>query len=126
MYCVGHSDVCGSVGIYSERNCRQFHFNRFDLVRPHQAVFLSQHFPIHKPTILLVCLLFTGRRATHAKSDTLNVKVLNEEDSAAKMLLESELHLHQCKAERAYEQFKEDTVLSQSSHDVDMVTFDLQ
>lgn len=42
------------------------------------------------------------------------------------MQLQSELQLHHCKAERAYQQFKEDTTLCKLSWDVDMITFDLE
>ena len=58
--------------------------------------------------------------------DTLNTKISSEENPAAKRILESGLRLHQCKSERAYQQLKEGTDLSQSSQNVDMITFDLQ
>ena len=55
----------------------------------------------------------------------MNVRISAEEDLKAKQLLQCELKLHHCKAERAYQQLKEDTALSQALEDVDMITFDL-
>ena len=40
--------------------------------------------------------------------------------------LEGELMLHQCRAERAYQQLKEDASTSKATESVDMSTFDLQ
>ena len=54
------------------------------------------------------------------------MRIAAAEDPGEKSRLDLELKLHQCKAERAYQQLKEDTALSRSSPDVDMITFDLQ
>ena len=40
--------------------------------------------------------------------------------------LEGEQTLHQCRAERAYQQLKEDAARSKAKDSVDMLTFDLQ
>ena len=58
--------------------------------------------------------------------DTLNVRISAASDTSEKQLLESECQLHHCKAQRAYQQLSEDTALSRSSPNVDMITFDLQ
>ena len=54
------------------------------------------------------------------------MRISAKEDAQAKSQLECELHLHHCKAERTYQQLKEDSALSRTSSDVDMFTFDLQ
>ena len=69
---------------------------------------------------------YRSKSDTCKTCNTVNTKISSEENPAAKRILESELRLHQCKAERAYQQLKEDTALSQSSQNVDMITFDLQ
>lgn len=56
----------------------------------------------------------------------MNVRIAAEEDSLAKEQLQFDLQLHQCKAERAYQQLKEDSALSQSLSTVDTITFDQQ
>ena len=72
-------------------------------------------------------LLFYRPKSDTCKTcDSLNVRISAEKDLKAKQLLQCELKLHHCKAERAYQQLKEDTALSQASEDVDMITFDLQ
>ena len=43
----------------------------------------------------------------NARRDSLNVRISAEEDLKAKQLLQCELKLHHCKAERAYQQLKE-------------------
>ena len=57
--------------------------------------------------------------------DSLNVRIAAE-DSSAKEQLQFALQLHQCKAERAYQQLKEDSALSWSSSTMDIITFNLQ
>ena len=47
-------------------------------------------------------------------------------DEHALSRLKAELQLHHRKAERAYQQLREDTALAQCSDDVDTITFDLQ
>ena len=54
------------------------------------------------------------------------VKIAAAEDSTEKSHLQGELLLHQCKAERRYQQLKEDSALSKSNTEVDTITFDLQ
>ena len=57
-------------------------------------------------------LLFCRPKSDTCKTcDALHVQISAEGDPAAKSLLESELKLHHCKAERAYQQLKEDTTL---------------
>ena len=58
--------------------------------------------------------------------DSLNVRIVAEEDPTAKQQLQLERQLHHCKAEGAYQQLKEDTALCRSSTEIDMVTFDLE
>ena len=58
--------------------------------------------------------------------DSLNVQITSEEDSTVKRWLQFDLQLYQCKAERAYQQLKEDAALSRLSQSVDTITFDLQ
>ena len=78
-------------------------------------IYLPSLYPLYRP-----------KSDTCKTCHTLNTNISSEENPAAKSLLESELRLHQCKAERAYQQLKEDTALSQSSQNIDMITFDLQ
>ena len=103
-------------------NCRQLCTSCFGLLGLISAVYLC-----HCTDTYLRCI-FTGQRVTLAKrvTLTLNTKISSVENPAAKGILESELRLHQCKSECGYQQHKEDTALSQSSQDVDMITFDLQ
>jgi hypothetical protein len=56
----------------------------------------------------------------------MKVKVDAETNVVTKQQLSGEWELHKRKAERAYQQLKEDTALSKSTSDVDTITFDLQ
>ena len=56
----------------------------------------------------------------------MNVKVTAEEDAVTKAQLVAEWELHKRKAERAYQQLKEDTASSVAREDTDLITFDLQ
>ena len=56
----------------------------------------------------------------------MKVKVDAETNTVTKQQLNGEWELHKRKAERAYQQLKEDTALSKSTSDVDAITFDLQ
>lgn len=58
--------------------------------------------------------------------DTLSVRISAASEESEKSLLESELHLHHCKAERAYHQLREDSALCRTSASIDMFTFDLE
>ena len=59
---------------------------------------------------------------TRKECDALNVQITATSDPSEKQLLQSTLHLHHCKAQRAYQQLSEDTALSQSSPDVDTIS----
>ena len=104
--------------------CEQLQTTLYELfrpIRPHQySVSLSLYG--HLPSLYF----YRPKSDTCKTCDTLNTKISSVENPAAKGILESELRLHQCKSECAYQQHKEDTALSQSSQDVDMITFDLQ
>ena len=56
----------------------------------------------------------------------MNARITAEEDQTAKQRLQLELRLHHCKAERAYQQLKEDTAVCRSLQEVDVITFDLE
>ena len=49
-----------------------------------------------------------------------------ESDNSKKAILMGEWDLHKAKAERAYQQLKEDTALSRSRSDLEVLTFDLE
>lgn len=75
---------------------------------------------------IYIFFFYRPKSDTCKTCDSLNVRISAEEDSSAKRALETERKLHHCKAERAYQQLKEDTALSQLSQDVDTINFDLQ
>ena len=56
----------------------------------------------------------------------MKVKVDAETNPVMKQQLSGEWELHKQKAERAYQQLKEDTALATSTSDVDTITFDLE
>ena len=56
----------------------------------------------------------------------MKVKVDAESNTVTKQQLNGEWELHKRKAERAYQNLKEDTALSKSTSNVDAITFDLQ
>ena len=56
----------------------------------------------------------------------MKIKVDSESDTSEKDRLMGEWDLHKRKAERAYQQLKEDTALAQSSSNIDAITFDLE
>ena len=56
----------------------------------------------------------------------MKVKVDAESDPAKRQQLTGEWDLHKRKAERAYQQLKEDTALAKASSDIDALTFDLE
>ena len=56
----------------------------------------------------------------------MKVRIEAEASADVQRRLESELLLHQRKAERTYHQLQEDTALSQSASDTQTITFDLQ
>ena len=58
--------------------------------------------------------------------DKMKVKVDAETNTVTKQQLRGEWELHKRKAERAYQQLKEDTALSKSTSNVDAITFDLE
>ena len=58
--------------------------------------------------------------------DALSARIAAATEESERSVLESELHLHHCKAERAYQQLREDTALSRTSSNIDMLTFDLE
>ena len=58
--------------------------------------------------------------------DSFKVKVEAEGDPAARARLEAQWEVHKRKAERAYQQLREDTALAAADPDVDMLTFDLE
>ena len=55
----------------------------------------------------------------------MNVKVTAEEDVTTKAQMIAEWELRKMKAERAYQQPKEDTASSVAHEDTDLITFDL-
>lgn len=71
-------------------------------------------------------VLYRPRNDTCKQCDSLNVQIKATEEQSDKQLLQSQLQLHHCKAQRAYQQLSEDTALCQSAANVDMITFDLQ
>ena len=58
--------------------------------------------------------------------DEMKVKVDAETNPVMKQQLSGEWELHKLKAERAYQQLKEDGALAKSTSDVDTITFDLE
>jgi len=111
----------------------------------HPYTFVHTHTRTHTPHThthcfqqrvhLIVCECIPHSLYTHTcrpKSDTcktcdsLNIQIGSEGDTTTKQQLQFDLQLHQCKAERAYHQLKEDAALSRSSSTVDTITFDLQ
>ena len=56
----------------------------------------------------------------------MKVKVDAEENETRKQLLLGEWDLHKRKAERAYQQLREDEALAQSDENVELQTFDLE
>lgn len=66
------------------------------------------------------------RTDTCKTCDALKIQCDAETDERILSRLKAELQLHHRKAERAYQQLREDTALAQSSDDVDTITFDLQ
>lgn len=58
--------------------------------------------------------------------DAFKVKVDAETDPQSLLKLQSEWELHKRKAERAYQQMREDSALAHSDSSVEMLTFDLQ
>ena len=58
--------------------------------------------------------------------DTMKVRVEAEQDFEVSRRLQGEWNLHKRKAERAYQQLREDTAEAQSDTKLDMITFDLQ
>ena len=58
--------------------------------------------------------------------DSMKVRIEAETSTEVQHQLQSELLLHQRKAERTYHQLREDTALSQSDSDTQTITFDLQ
>ena len=71
-------------------------------------------------------LLYRPNSDTCKTCDSLQTCLTAEENAAEQRELEDELQLHKCKAERAYQQPKEDGALSRSSPMVDMFSFDVQ
>ena len=71
-------------------------------------------------------LCYRPRTDTCKVCDEMKVKVDTEMDPVTKQQLNREWELHKRKAERAYQQIKEDTTLAKSTNDVDTITFDLQ
>ena len=58
--------------------------------------------------------------------DALSARTAAATEESERSVLESELHLHHCKAEHAYQQLCEDTALSRSSSNIDVLMFDLE
>ena len=58
--------------------------------------------------------------------DNYKVQTDAESDDSKKAILMGEWDLHKAKAERAYQQLKEDTALSRSRSDLEVLTFDLE
>ena len=56
----------------------------------------------------------------------MKTKIEAEEDKTVKAQLVGERELHHAKAERAYQQLKEDTALTKSDPTVLVISFDLQ
>ena len=56
----------------------------------------------------------------------MNIKVQAATDPAIKRKLEGEWELHKRKAERAYQELKEDSARAKARNDIDVITFDLQ
>ena len=71
-------------------------------------------------------LCYRPRTDTCKVCDEMKVKVDTEMDPVTKQQLNREWELHKRKAERAYQQIKEDTTLAKSTNDVDTITFDLR
>ena len=86
----------------------------------------TPHTYTHTPTHTLSLYLSRPKSDTCKTCDHLNVRISAEEDPSERDKQKFELQLHQCRADRAYQQLKEDTALSKASPDVDMFTFDLQ
>lgn len=58
--------------------------------------------------------------------DSYKVQTEAESDDSEKAILMGEWDLHKAKAERAYQQLQEDTALSRSRSDLELLTFDLE
>ena len=58
--------------------------------------------------------------------DEMKVRVDAESNTVTKQQLNAEWELHKRKAEKAYQNLKEDTAISKYTSDVDAITFDLQ
>ena len=93
------------------------------------AIFLPGHPYIESTTVL------SDTQYTHfcrPNTDTCKVcdsykfQIDAETDDTKKALLSGEWELHKRKAERAYQQLKEDTALSKSDEIIELLTFDLQ
>ena len=70
---------------------------------------------------------FTRPKSDTCKTcDSMKVRIKAEASDEVQRRLQSELLLHQRKAERTYHQLQEDTALSQSDPDTQTITFDLQ
>ena len=88
---------------------------------------LSFPLPLYiSSTTFCVSLHYRPRTDTCKVCDEMKVKVDAESDPTTKQRLKGEWDLHKRRAERAYQQLKEDTALAKSSSDVDTITFDLE
>ena len=69
---------------------------------------------------------YRPRTDTCKTCDTMKARVEAEEDPEQQKHLRGEWELHQRKAERAYQQLREDSALSRSDNSTDTLTFDLE
>ena len=68
---------------------------------------------------------YRPRTDTCKTCDTFRVQIEAEEDPHKKTLMQGEWDLHKRRAERAYHQLREDTALSQSDSNVELLPFGL-
>ena len=76
--------------------------------------------------MFLLLVYYSPKTDTCKTCDTFKVKVDAERDEAKLAQLRGEWELHLCKAERSYQQLKEDSALGKSDPNVLVITFDLQ
>ena len=95
---------------------------------PHTHTYTYTHTCTHMHTVSHCPILFSSSPKTDTckTCDTFKVQTDAERDEATLTQLRGEWELHLCKAERAYQDLKEDSALAKSDPDVLVLTFDLQ
>ena len=91
--------------------------------------YVEFHVYVYACTHALLTITFNVSRPksdTCKTCDSLKVRLEAETSPEVQRQLQSELLLHQRKAERTYHQLQEDSALSQSDSDTLTITFDLQ